>query len=231
MLVRVILLAWLGAALAPGADFGFSVIIRAGQNGAQDWELGIGSDPSTPSVTAQLTPPWHEGSARTFTVGYTAATNTAYVQVGNDLASFQPAGGGVLAAGGTWTLPAATFSVAASSVPSATSVSVANLQLTTGMAVLQGLSNTTLTAAQPGNSTAFQSLTTPVVLAAQGSSDWVLTGQIAFTGLAAATGSQLRFQLTANASDVPEPATYAMIGGGLLLLAAYRRGKGVRRYV
>ncbi len=219
--VRLVCLVLATAALAGGADFGFQVIIRAGLS-AGDWEIGIGNNLNSPAATSDVVPYWNNNAPRDFEIGYEASTNRAYVRVGNDIASYYPAGGGALAAVGTWTLPAASFYVSASSRPSPTGVTVSGLTLTTGMDVLQGFSTTTLTAAQPGGGSSLQSLALPVVLGATGSSSWVLTGQITFSGLPAASRSQLQFHLTAEASDVPEPATYAMIGGGLLALVALR---------
>lgn len=224
------------AAVAAGADFGFSVILRAGLSGTGEWELGIGSDLSAPAATANVVPYWNNTGARDFQIGYTASSNTAFVRVGNDIASYHPANGGALATGGTWTLPAASFYVSAASRLAATSVSVSGMQLTTGMAVLQGLSATTLTASQPGFflTSGFQSMATPVVMSAGGTSDWVLTGQITFNGLSPVTfgganRSQLQFHLSADASDVPEPGTFVMLGAGLILIGCYRAGKGVKR--
>jgi hypothetical protein len=214
------------AAVAAGADFGFAAILQAGAQGAASWELGIGSSASALAATVDVSPYWSNGAGgpRNFSIGYTAATNTAYVTVSNRTATYHPSLGGALAAGGTWSLPATSFFVSAATAPANTSVTVSNLQLSTGMTVLQGLSTTTMTASPPG----LQSLTTPVVMMAGGTSDWVLTGQILFTGLGSASGSQLLFQLAANAS-VPEPSTFLMIGAGLLVFGRYLAGKGVKR--
>jgi hypothetical protein len=228
-MVRVLIGILTTAALVQGADFGFSVILRAGLNGTGDWELGIGSNLSSPAATANVVPYWNNTGARDFQIGYVAGTNTAFVRVGNDMASFHPAGGGTLAAGGAWTLPASSFYVSATPVSAPTSVGVGNLQLATGMTVLQGFSTTTL-----ATTSGVRTLSSPVVMAGGSSSDWVLTGQITFTGLRAqtpggASRSQLQFNLTANASDVPEPYSFLLCGVGLLLLGCYRAGKGVRR--
>ncbi len=226
MLFRVFCVALLAAMTAAGADFGFQVIIRAGQNGAGDWEIGIGNNLNSPAATANVVPYWNNNAPRDFEVGYVASTNRAYVRVGNDMVSYYPVGGGALAPGGTWTLPASGFYVStAGGLYSA--VSVSNLSLSTGMSVLQGFSTTSLEASQFFFGSASENLPLPVVLGATASSSWVLTGQIAFAGWPAMpTGSQALFHLTAQASsEVPEPETFAMIGGGLLALAALGRNR------
>jgi hypothetical protein len=219
------------SSVATAADFGFSVIIRAGSTAASDWEIGIGPRGSTPTSTVSLNPYYQDNTAQQFQVGYQQSTNTAYVRFYQNAGSFQqatyqPAGGHVLPPYGSWTLPASSFSVAAAPVFWQTSVAVNQLALSSGLSIVQPLSATSLSASQwlwgiIGTPSA--ALASPVVFRSFGSGgDWMLSGTIAFGGLSAyggsASGTQLRFGFDANASDVPEPSTALFFGCGLGLI-------------
>jgi hypothetical protein len=225
------------------ADFGFSVIIRAGrQNGT--WEIGIGQRGSAPSSTVSLNPYYLNNTPQRFEIGYTQSTNTAFVRLYRSngtyqQASYNPVGGVPLGPGGTWTLPADSFFVLAASRPAATSVTVTGMALSPGLAILQGVSNTTtLTAAQPGrppsNPDVVTNLPSPIQFMAQGSGgNWLLSGTISFVGLAAyrpsgAGPDDLQFGVDAGAADVPETSTSLSLGCGLGLIGIYALRKRTR---
>jgi hypothetical protein len=222
---------------ASAADFGFSVIIQAG--GSNTWELGIGPRGGAPAVTVSLNPYYQGGNPQQFQVGYTQSTNTAFVRFYNNgasyqQASYQPAGALPLQPGGTWSLPAGNFSANANYTLLATSISVANLGLSSGLTVLQPLTTTSLYASQAGW---FSSpgppvtLPSPVVFRAQGAGgNWLLSGTLTFTNLGGIFGlgandGDLSFQMDAQASDVPEPSTALFMACGLLLIGiqSFRR--------
>ena len=241
ILACLALCAFFGGA-AQAADFGFSVIIRAGSNSLADWEIGIGPRGGGIADTSFIWPYYANNGSNHFQIGYTQATNTAYVRLQTNFlffplqwsATYNPVGGGPLNANGSWTLPASSFLVAAAPNASVnTGVSVRNLALSGGLNVLQGLSSTSLSAAQTGAG-ATGTMASPVVFRASNSGgDWMLSGDISFAGLSAyfangAQGSQLQFDLNASASDVPEGSSGLMMGTGMALIAvaAFRKRKG-----
>jgi hypothetical protein len=224
---------------ASAADFGFSIIIQAGQsngNGTNSWELGIGPRGGSPSVTVDINPYYGNSTPQNFQIGYTQTTNTAYVrlQQSNGVyaqASYNPVGGAPLAPGGTWTLPASSFFVSATSLNNnrPDGITVSGLGLTpSGLNILQGLSTTSLAASwpanAPNNTTTVTAMASPVRFQAQGNSgDWLLGGTISFVGLSnGATRQDLTFGFQADAADVPEPSTAISLGLGLALVALAR---------
>lgn len=236
VLARAGLLLLAATGTAAAADFGFAVIIQLG--GAATWEVGIGPRGSAPVATTSVNPDYQDNTPRRFEVGYTQATNTAFVRVyqtnnvNYQQATYQPVGGAPLLPAGSWTLPASSFSVAADAKLFPTSVTVDNLGLSAGLTVLQPLSTTTLTASQTGIFGGVDipsaSLGSPVQFRAQGTGgNWMLSGRITFAswiglgGFLAPTGNDLRFGFDAGASDVPEPSTALYLGCGLGLLGLY----------
>jgi hypothetical protein len=222
---------------ASAADFGFAVILQVG--GGNTWELGIGPRGGAPIATTSLNPFYQEGTPQKIEIGYTQATNTAFLRYYQtsttyQQATYQPVGGAPLSPGGTWTLPAGSFSVAADSTWFPTSVTVDSLALSAGLSVLQPLSAATLSASQTGifNGTDFPSasLASPVQFRAQGTGgNWMLSGRISFTGMGgifgtgigAPTDNDLRFGFDAGAADVPEPSTAVFMACGLLLIGIH----------
>jgi len=209
-----------------GADFSFAAIIRVGSNGNSSYELGIGPTASAPSSTVSLNTFWANNAPRNFQIGYTQSTNTAYVRVynpagsGSQAVTYQPVGGLPASAGRVWTLPAALFSVEAQPDNRSTSISLGNLSVTAG-SILQGLSSTTLTAAQNNNAGASAAMTSPVVFRANASGDWLLSGTITFVAVNGGANNydRLRFDLGVQASDVPEPSTVGTASIGIFLIA------------
>lgn len=228
VLRTIILLGFAGVPLASAADFGFSSIIRAGLRSAADWELGIGPAGNSAASTLNLSPYYGDGTYQAFQMGYTNATNSAYVRIQTtsgqwrDL-SYSGAGAG-LGAGATWTIPASSLYVAASGWWLPYSIQVSNLSLSSGLTVVNPLSTTTLTASQ-WLATDRESLSSPVVFRTGSTGDWALSGQVAFVGLSAysllgAQGSDLElgFGASGSSSPTPEAGTLAMIGAGMIVL-------------
>jgi len=225
---------------ANAADFGFSVIIRAGTSSLGDWEIGVGPRGGSPADTSTIWPYYGNNGTNHFEIGYTQSTNTAYVRMYTLFnlltfsATYNPVGGAALGANGAWTLPASSFLVSAAPNSSVTTgVTVSNLTFSSGLNVLQGLSSTSLTVSQSGAG-ATRTEASPVVFrATNNGGDWMLSGDISFAGLSAyytngAQASQLQFDLTASASDVPETSSGLMLGTGMALIAvaAFRKRKG-----
>ena len=207
------------------ADFSFATVIRAGQPNANGWELSAGSN------TTNVTPYWSNNAPYRFEIGYTQSGNTAFVRLYNGnvvtQATYQPVGGTATVPSHIWTLPAGSFSVVAGRNPRNTSITVSGLTLTAG-SVIQPLATTSLTASQSGNGGPVTlSMPSPVVFTANANGDWMLGGTIVLAGFGngGASRDDLRFDLTAQASDVPEPSTVTMASLGLLLIfvAAIRK--------
>jgi len=232
-LSKLVLLAFLAVAPVTATDFSFFSIVRAGVQGAGDWEIGTGPNGNSITTGAQFA--WTNNADQTFRIGYRQSDNTAYTTVSNPAgftatSSYNPIGGAPLTSTGNWTIKANAMYTSATALPVATSVQVSNIRLVTGLNILQPL--TSLSASQP-LSTAPSSNAAPIVFsAASNGGDWYIEGTIRFTGLApfvtsGAQRSQLHFGLTAVASDTPEPAAILLISSGLAALAYLRpRRKG-----
>ena len=222
------------------SDFSFYSIIRAGALGGQDWEGGTG--PNGNSITtgayynySNSVAGWSNNLDQRFRIGYSQATNTAYTTVwGSGISpiaytsSYQPVGGTPLNSSGTWTINAGALYVRANTIPVATSITVSQLQLASGLTVLQPLTSTSLFASQPTGAV-IESNSAPIVFSATANGgDWFIDGVIRFNGLSpyvtgGAQRSQLQFSLTAVAQDSPEPATFVLTSAGLLTMAYLRR--------
>lgn len=224
-------------------SYSYYYTMRAGRFAGADWELGTGTNTSASNSTqnfAHNERPGnnHWGSALTehaFQFGWSAATNTAYVTVWNDqgsptTANFAVAGPAPTSAA-TWTIPASSFFVTAAGQPTsaATSVTLSNLSLSSGVNILSGALPTSISAANSGATAGSSApLSAPLVIdPASAGGSWYLSGTIRFTGLQSqggpANGSQLQFLMNAVASEVPEAGTLSMIGLGLVAVAAIRR--------
>jgi hypothetical protein len=227
------------AGTASAADFGFNVLIRAGLAGNGDWEVGMGlSSSGVPSVSGQLNPYYLNGSPQRFEIGYTGSTGTAYTRIYADstnatriLELTYAVPNGSSNPNGQWTLPAGSFYASAGGIAVPTSSTAANLELQTGTGAL---SLASLAAVNPGGSTGFVAQPN-IVFYSQSNGDWMLSGLLSFTGLRAyvpngAGRSQLQLGLTAtaNTSAVPEPASMAVTGVALLVMAGLVRRRRVR---
>lgn len=238
MALRVAVMAAAASCLG-AADFSFSTIIRAG--GIlfwPDWELGIGpaGNPSAVQGNLGLFSYYPNGAARPFQIQYTQATNTAVLTYnGTTSVTYSPGGPG-LAPGSVWTIPAGSLFVSATSRPVATSVTISGLTLGGGVTVLQPFSSTTLTASQL-NSNATTGLGSPVVFRTGPTGDWTLNGNIAFTGLRiytfpafnGAIGSELSMGADISGTDIPEPASWLLLVGGIASLGGSRVIRARRR--
>ncbi len=222
--------------VATAASFGFNVLVRAGLNTTGDWEVGMGLNSSgVPTVQAQMSPYFLDGSPQRFEIGYTAGTGTAYTRIFSGAApsstmtvnlSYSVPGATILAPSDYWTLPASSFYTSASVRPVPTSVSVQGMVIT-GNQVLNPLS---LTASSNGITATNQNQSAPILFQAQANGDWQLSGNLTMTGLSAYTSSgaqrsQLQFGLTAQADPTPEPGTFALMGGTLGLILVGLRVK------
>lgn len=229
------LFVFLAVVPAWGADFDLSATIRAGMPGNGDWELGIGPGGNNTAFNAHLPAGryYPNGLPNRFEIGYRNATNTAFLRYYSNATLFTEvvydAPGAGLGTGATWTIPAGSLFVSAARRNNAlTRVVVDQLAVGGGVQVLQPFSSTSLAAWQFGWSS-IDSLAAPVVFRTTGTGDWLLSGRIAFTGLAAYTnpGAQRsQLQMIANVSGtsaaVPEPAPLALIAFGLAGMSALR---------
>ena len=236
--------------LAPSAhavQFAFGSLVRAGfnSNSAPNWEVAVGATPGATADSSSLNTYWNNNQDRYFEIEYLKTTNTVNVRVyDNSLntspfteVSYNPTNGNLAAATATWTLPASSFFVTATTGPTqATSIQVSNLTLSGvsgAINVIQPILQTTLAANMPvGGPGSSAAQTQDVVFLADATGSWRLTGQIQFSGIQGggrATGSELAFNFSASANDVvPEPGTFAMglIGLALVGISAYRTRKG-----
>lgn len=225
------------------AEFGLSATIRAGLRNAGDWELGIGPLGNNTASTLNLNQAnyYPDNLPNRFEIGYTSATNSAFVRYYYGSAAYQQvtyAPGGVgLGAGSVWTIPAGSLFLSAARRPNVlTAVWIDQLSLDGGVQVLQPFTSTTMLAWQ-NNSSMTTPTTSPVSFRTGASGDWLLSGRIGFLGLSAynpggAQRSQL--QMIANISGVsapvPEPAVELMVGAGLVglaLLGVRKQRRGV----
>lgn len=220
------------------AEFGLSATIRAGLRNAGDWELGIGPLGNNTANRLNLNQAnyFPDNLPNRFEIGYTNATNSAFVRYYYGATAYQQVdyvpGGAGLGAGSVWTIPAGSLFLSAARRPNVlTAVWIDQLALGGGVQTLQPFSTTTMLAWQY-NSSMTTPTTSPVSFRTSASGDWLLSGRIGFLGLSAynpggAQRSQL--QMIANISGVsapvPEPAVELMVGAGLVGLAMF----GVRK--
>jgi hypothetical protein len=239
LIVRVVVAASI-AGTCSAADFSLSATIRAGTTTAASWELGIGPAGNSASGTASLQPYYPNDQPRQFALGYTNATNTAFLRYTHasgvsQQVTYSPGGLG-LGAGATWTIPTGALSLTAQQIFWSSSATIANLSLGGGISVLQPFATTTLIATrgvlEAGDSSA---TTSPVVFRTGASGDWLLTGTISFGGLAPYAPSVFGFPLGARNSELsmdagisgstPEPATSGLLAVGLILIGWFARRK------
>ena len=222
------------------SDFSFTSIIQAGARGlgAAGWEIGTGADQSsiTSGTQYRYTPGllgWSNNLTQQFTISYNQATNTATTTVWGStgtpyVSSYNPPAG-VPQVDRIWTINANALNVNADpAVVAPTSIQVSQLQLGSGLVVIQPLSVTTLYASQPSGTSNAGNSSAVVFTAFANGGNWNLDGVIQFSGLRAyaangALNSGLQFSLTASASDSPEPAAVLLVSGGLAAMAYYKR--------
>jgi len=218
---------------AAAADFNFNVLIRAGLQGNGDWEVGMGlNSAGVPTVQGQLSPYYQNGQPQRFEIGYIQSTGQAFTRIFADVTSsvlllnlvYAVPNAAPLSPSGAWTLPASSFYTRASlNTSAASSITVSNMSLSTGTAVLNPASITAVNNTTTGQNTTQSSSQ----LFQSSTGDWLLTGELTLTGLRAyvpngATRSQLQFGLSAQAGDTPEPAA-ALLTVSALAALAYRQ--------
>jgi hypothetical protein len=246
LMLKLFVPLWLLAVSLPpliAEDFSFSALIRAGDVNGGNWEAGLGPSGNPAAQPLNVTPYYLPGLPQAFEIGYRNATDTAYLRIQAWNGSWRqvnyanPAtpGAGV-GAGATWTIPTGNLYVAATGLNTPTSITVSNLSLGPGLTVIQGLSTTTIQAAQSGSSVT-DSVAAPVIFKTGAGGDWVLSGMVTFNGLGryqlgGAEGMDLRFGLGAGGVGTPEPETLLGVAAGLVLLtvglARRRRAEQVR---
>jgi len=242
VIARVVVAASIAAACS-AADFSLSATIQAGSSAAASWELGIGPAGNSALSTVSLQPYYPNAQPRQFALGYTNATNTAYLRYthgsgATQQVTYSPGGPG-LGAGATWTIPIGSLSLTAQPIIWSSTATIANLALGGGVSVLQPFSSTTLSVTRgilgAGDSDAIAS---PVVFRTGASGDWLLTGTISFGGLAPYAPSLFGIPLGAQNSDlsmgagisgtsdpVPEPTTSGLLAIGLISIGVFARRK------
>lgn len=218
------------------ADFGLSATIRAGSTSSADWELAIGPTGNSAANNASLQPYYPDAQPRRFELGYTNATNTAFLRYYQTATAFQQAtfapGGPGLGANSLWTIPVGSLFVAATPRLWATSITVDQLALGGGVQVLQGLSTTTLTATRT-LANVQTNLPGPLVFRTNAGGNWLLSGRVSFTALSAYTflgtlfgaqGSNLQFSANATGTrTTPEPPVSALLASGLIFIGLRAR--------
>lgn len=236
-----------GSPAAHAGNFQFGTMIRAGLASAADWELGVG--PSSSSTTNRVDKsPYYSGGGQLFEIGYLNSTNTAYVRVYNgttsssgfNQASFNPVGGGGPVAPGTiWRLPAASFFVQAINPAGNSLIQLTSLTLsgvTGAVSVIQPLSTTTMVAYQLpvfgiANPSVHQSQ--DLVFRADSGGNWKLTGQLSIVGLISgggvAQGNDLAFGVGAVSAATPEPGSMALLSMGVAGMVAFARRRSSRK--
>lgn len=234
-MLRNLAISFMIASAAPAVDFSFNLLIRAGLSGPGDWEIGMGLNPSgVPSVSAQLSPYYANGSPQRFEIGYDASAQQAYTRVYTDTTTntrvvnllYNVPGAAPLSNGGLWTLPASSFYASASVRAVPTSITVDNMALTTAAGVLQPA---TLTGSNDGITAVRSTQPAAIVFQPQAGGSWMLSGNMTLVGLSAYAGpggaqrSQLQFGLNAQASETPEPASFILVATALVLTVLWRR--------
>lgn len=225
--------------LACGADFGFSVIIRAGLAGAGDWELGIGPSGNNSAVTAHLGTYYGNNTPQRFEIGYTRGTNTAFARFYETLTSYREVQYQPLWAQGpgalSWEIPTGSLYVRATQRLLPTSISATGMALSGPISVLQPLTTTTLTATQ-WLSNVTTGTPAPIQFTSTGGGSWMLSGRLQFANLSAylpifgASRSQLHLGFSIDATrivPVPEPTPFVCVSTAILLLVIVRRRGGL----
>jgi hypothetical protein len=207
--LSVRLLCLLTALPLAAADFGFAVVIRAGDAllGGGRYEIGIGAAGSAPATTLSLTSNFlFSGGPRNFAFGYRNTTGAAFLRVYDSLGvnfqevTYSPAGGGIPVPYRRWDLPGGAFLASAepSLLPGA--VTLDSLALYGAMTVIQPFSATTLTAANGGGGGS-SGLGSGVRFYEPGTGaagDWSVTGRITFSGLQMLFGGANRLRFDAR---------------------------------
>ncbi len=242
-LIFSLLMAGLSALPCSAQSFSFYSTMRAGLPANGDWEIGVGTTSSASTVTSQFaySPPsgqhWNPSGTQNFQIGWSASTQTAYTAVQDLSGAWRTASlvysGPALPANSIWTLPGNGFYASATGLPSASSILLESLTLSPNVSILNGSLPTGFGASQPGGGPgASSSLGTNLVIdPASNGGSWFISGTIQFQGLTSQGGeanrSRLQFHLNAisSASAVPEPASFAAIAGGLILLVLLRKSR------
>lgn len=233
-----------GAIEVEAQSFTFASTLRAGSpnngNNNTDWQIGLASSTSAQTATAFFdyngtNPPyWNQNGSQRFEIGWNATTNRAYTVVYNSngigTRVEQPNTGVQLNSSAVWTLPASGFvlQAARNNGNNGGSIELTGLTFSSGVNLRSGALPSPFSVTQ--GSTATQvAMASPIVLDAAGSQgSWFLAGNIRFSGLTTfgqgnARGSDLQFLLNATGQNTPEPASLALLGGGLLLMAMVGR--------
>lgn len=242
-LVPILIMLGIFAIPSFAGTFQLGVLVRVGFSGtgANNWELGAGDTSGSPSVTGDVVPYWQNNQGRRVEIEYQQPTNTLQVRLYADASgsgtpnsvNFNPAGGSLVAAGATWTIPAASFFVTAASGPNPpSSISLSNVTLT-GLSgvlnILQPVQQTTLTASRnAGGATATVTESQDIVFQGDATGSWRLTGVLTLTGIAGnagVSGNNLAFGFAGSATgaDVPEASTLSLIGLGMVVVGLCHR--------
>jgi hypothetical protein len=231
-LVRIASLAAALSIAAGAADFDLAATIQAGRIDNTGFELGIGPSANSAAIQGQVNGAdyFQNGASRKFEIGYDNATNSAYLRFYhsaiNPNAFYQVVhspGGAGLGGNSLWTIPAGSLFVSATFRPVATSITISGLQFGSGITVIQPFSATSMTASQNRSSSTLNS-TAPVLFLPSANGDWLLSGNISFSGLRTpgypgAIGNQLAMGMGFNGSSVPEPGVAGLTMAGLAVIA------------
>jgi len=240
------LIVCLGIGELRAQSFPFYSVMRAGRQNSGDWNVGAGNPSngqlSTGFFAYDSTPPlhWNDSGSQQFVMGWDGVNNRGYTTVfgqnGSTTVTIQNTGP-ALTASTVWTLPANGFFASASPNGGGNSPSSILLQgLTLNDATeLSGSLPTSIGAAQSGTAT-LTSLSAPILLQSTvAGGSWYISGTVQFTGLLSqggqARGSQLQFFMNAvgTESNTPEPASMALFGSGLVLMAIAHRSHRIRK--
>lgn len=242
-LVPILIMLGILAIPSYGGTFQLGVLVRVGLSspGVNNWELGAGATSGAPSVTGDVVPYWQNNQDRRVEIEYQRGTNTLQVRLYQDATNsgtpnsinFNPAGGSLVAAGATWTIPAASFFVTATSGPiTPSSISLSNIALTGlsgALNILQPVQQTTLSASRlSGGATATVAESQDIVFQGDATGSWRLTGILRLTGIAGVagvSGNNLAFGFAGSATgaDVPEASTLSLIGLGMVVVGLCHR--------